>query len=1010
VRPALPSSSSSPPSRHGLTRPHPCATATDQQHLHLVLGISLVLGQHIGIALVFKLAICSLAGPVQVRPPSTASLLTQCCKLTTLSHRSCALSSSPHADSPIRPRHSPLAPSPAASRPRPDSPRGTAAPVSSNPTLSILCLGESEPRRARASATAPASSVGHLAPSASTSPLVLRPGDTPTTETMAQAPRTSFHLPRAPPALADPSSPTASTTSSFLSRIAQFPLLGTGRSAKCGGTSEPRGRPFSFSRPKEGRVARSPPPSSSPAPPLKRSKSARSSLVASARRLSSSGTKRPGAGSGEPSAVASPMQPAALGRRDEREQPGAGMRNYRDRSQLFAMSSPELATPGEEKGEWAAWAVGETGSSAGASVAPPLSPQSPMVRWAADGDERTSFMPLSPSSMRPFATSAEPEPCSTRRLAETSSSPVGVDYEGTRRSSTHRARSPRAVWSVPALPTPLPSPAPPDEGLSRTTSRSPPLDEAVRAANRAEALFKLTGPTPAPDDIPDELAAFPFPAMSAAPPAPTRPLPSLPPSAIDVTSSTSLILPPTRTDAKAAAPPPLVRSNTVGLHPDPVPLGIDLKGRLVRARNSQPQPPPSTTTTTSPSLTLSSSPDSTRFSDWRPSAPSRMSSETSFTLSTEEDGELRPHAKSGLYALTTERRATESAVDVLAIVEEDELPLSSAPPLRPKRSPSKRGAGDSPQRRLSSSSTTRPRVSLDGASLHLGADVHIVPRPRPGASPLSSTPPRPLRPPRLSLVDRSLSSGAAIEPTSDEKDELGLRSQPQAQSSGVASSRPAAGAPSRPRAGKRCVSDLHADLRATSPDGRYGVGIGLPPGAGPSSIRTRHQSLALSGDDEEAFVAGSDLRARRASRRVSSGAATRTKLVLRENGKPVLTYVRPSLSLLRLKRRHVVQSVADVIFSLAATWRVDRARPVRVRLPRAQPQQRPGRRRQAHPARGQDGARDRGAERRGQAPAPPLAPEYRPVRGRRSDRALPQHHPRVRPLSSPCALLTLYTC
>ncbi|GAA5890154.1 hypothetical protein JCM8208_002718 [Rhodotorula glutinis] len=710
---------------------------------------------------------------------------------------------------------------------------------------------------------------------------------------MAQPSSTTTCPTRAPAALVSPTSPASSPTSSFLSRMAHFPLLGTSRSAKDGGTLEQRGRPFSFSRPKERRATRSPPPSSSPAPPLKRSKSARSSLIASARRLSSSATKRPSKLSSS-----SPMPPSALAGRDERDEASAAMRNYCDRSQLFAMSSPELATPSEEKSEWAAWAVGEVGTSAGASVEPPLSPQSPMVRWAAGKDEHTSFMPLSPSSMHPFAASsaAVEELSSPRRLAETSSSPVdvvSVDHQVARRTSTHRARSPRAVWSVPALPTPLPSPAPPDEVVRRSTSRSPPIDEAVRAANRAEALFKLTGPTPAPGDIPDELAAFPFPAMSAAPPAPTRPLPSLPPSAVTATSSTSLILLATRANVDAAVPPPLVRSNTVGLHPDPVPLGIDLKGRLVRARNSQPQPPPSaTTTTTSPSPTLSSSPDSTRFSDWRPSAPSRMSSETSFTLSTEEDGDLRPHAKSGLYALTTERRATESAVDVLAIVEEDELPLSSAPPLRPKRSPSKRGTADSPQRRLSSSSATRPRVGLDGAPAHLGADVHIVPRPRPGNSPLALTPPRPLRPPRLSLVDRSLSSGAAVEPTSDEKDELGLRSQPQPQSSVVASSRMSAAAPSRPRAGKRCVSDLHADLRASSPDGRYGIGIGLPSslGVGTASIRTRHQSLAFSGDEEEGTAVGSDLRARWASRRVSSGAPTRTKLVLRENGKPVLTY------------------------------------------------------------------------------------------------------------------------
>ncbi|TNY21708.1 hypothetical protein DMC30DRAFT_185015 [Rhodotorula diobovata] len=707
---------------------------------------------------------------------------------------------------------------------------------------------------------------------------------------LSQPPGSILHHSRAVDA------PAATPPSSFLSRMAHFPLLGTGRSIKENIPLDQRGRRFSFGKPREGRGARSP-PSSSPAPPLKRSKSARSSLIASARRLSSSAAKRT-------HQVSSSRQPPVVASPGAGEEGEGFMREYRDRSQLFAMSSPELATPSEEKGEWEAWEDAQAGSSRDA----PLSPHSPMVRWAADQGDQSSFVPLSPSSMRPF-TASSPDLLSTRRFAETSVTPVDLstveqDSSAAGHRPSRRARSPRAAWSVPAMPSPLPSPvpspvAPADlEVVSRSTSRSPPLDEVVRAANRAEALFKLTSPTPAPGTIPDELAAFPFPPMSTsppappAPPAPTRPLPSLPPCAGLGASSTSLILSPTRTsdDDRPGAPPPLVRSATVGLHPAPVPLDIDFRGQLVRKRNAQP------TAVASPSLTMSSSPDSSRFSDWRPSVGSRKSSDTSFTLSAEDDSEVRAPAKTGLYGLSTERRATESAVDVLAIVEEDESPLSSAPPLRAKRSPSKRGPGDSPQRRLSSSSATRKRVSLDSSSSpHSGTDVVVIPRTRPGASPLSLTPPRSLRPPRLSLTDRSLSSGAAVEPTNDEKDELGLRSQP-----GVppATKSPQETGPSRPRGGKRCISDLHADLRPSSPERErlYGVGLGLPSslaatGAGASSVRTRHQSLAFSGDEEEGAMLGSELRpARRASRRVSSGAPTRTKLVLRENGKPVLTY------------------------------------------------------------------------------------------------------------------------
>ncbi|BGP45030.1 Protein kinase of the Mitotic Exit Network [Rhodotorula kratochvilovae] len=688
---------------------------------------------------------------------------------------------------------------------------------------------------------------------------------------------------------------TSPTGSSFLSRMAHFPLLGTGRGAKDPTGGEQRERRFSFGKPSKGRPIHSP-PSTSPAPPLKRSKSARTSLLASARRLSSAATKR---GKGDAPLVSRPI----LADRNARDlgEGSSFMRDYRDRAHLFAMSSPELATPGEEKEQWSAW-PGNEAAAAQAATGPtreaPLSPTSPMVRWAADKDNRSSFVPLSPTSMRPLSDSSSSLP-SGHLSEESTATSVEADAHELSASKAvppvlpfRRAHSPKAKWSAPVLPSLSPPPASPVEKVSRSTSRSPPLDEAVRAANRAEALAKLTSPTPTSTRFPDDLAAFPFPAMSSPPPAPTRPLPSLPLQTPVSPGSTSLILPPKSclSPEDPTTPPPLVRSNTVGLHPTSVALDIDFKGRLVRARNSHPAP------TTSPSLTMSSSPGSSRFSDWHPTVGSRKSSETSFTLSTEDHGEPRASTKGGLYALAGERRVVESAVDVLAIVEEDESPLSAAPLLRAKRSPSKRGSGESPQRRLSAGAAAKKRVSLDPPSpLHPGADVLVVPRARARPSSLSPAPPnKPSRPPRLSLTDRSLSSGVVVEPTRLEKDELGLHSSPSQLHVAPLPLATRNGTPPRPRAGKRCISELHAEARPSSRerDRQYGLGLGLPSslaaGGPPASVRTRHESLAFSGDEDAA--PSSDFRPRRASRRVSSGAATRTKLVLREKGKPVLTY------------------------------------------------------------------------------------------------------------------------
>ncbi|GJN91852.1 hypothetical protein Rhopal_004875-T1 [Rhodotorula paludigena] len=387
---------------------------------------------------------------------------------------------------------------------------------------------------------------------------------------------------------------------------------------------------------------------------------------------------------------------------------------------------------------------------------------------------------------------------------------------------------------------------------------------------------------------------------SSPPPAPTRPLPFLPDVALPAASSASLILPRSPASEEPGSPPLLVRSNTVGLHPAPVPLDIDFKGRLVRARNSQPVP---SSSTSSPSLTLSSSPGSSRFSDWHPPVGSRKSSDTSVTVSTQDhDDPLRPpqppKASGGLYALAaSERRGVESAVDVLAIVEEDEAPFTGAPALRAKRSPSKRGPGDSPRRRYSAGSAGTKKPSSPLASeLADETAILIVPRTRARAPPAGEATPsnptgKPTYPFRLSTADRSFSAGAALEPTSSERDELGLHQPlPLPQPSFAALTPPRAG----PRAGKRCLSELERSSASRERDDAYGlVGLGLPSSLGDGTAagrRTRHESFAREGDEEASVAAHGEYRQRRASRRVSSGTATRTKLVLREKGKPVLTY------------------------------------------------------------------------------------------------------------------------
>ncbi|GAA5910961.1 hypothetical protein JCM5296_005675 [Sporobolomyces johnsonii] len=666
------------------------------------------------------------------------------------------------------------------------------------------------------------------------------------------------------------------------------------------------------------------PAPSSPLPTLNRSKSTRSSLIVSAaRRLSST------AAAGTRSSKSSRDKFPPISRPILRDHGEVGndvsssqsfMREYQERAVLFAQSSPELARteigqPGVDGWQWAAWPQPSDGGDREMELQ-----RSPILKWDPKGENQggSSFVPLSPRSIRPYDSSegssnplsdASTEMSTGSETPELSASPVISSAA----LPIRRARSPQAKWSVPILPnSPSPPPTAPAVSGEHALSRSPPVDEVTRAAARAEALAKLTSPTPTSSKFPDgQFDAFPFPDIaptsSSPPPRPSRPLPPLPSHA----SSTSLILTPTRT---AVSTPPLSRSNTVSLHPSPsVALDIDFRGRLVRARNSHPSP--SLTLSSSPSssafgsLRGGASPVSSRFNEWGMSG-SRKSSETSLSLSitpsTPEKEPAGSHSNGGagsMYSLA-DRRMAESAVDVLAVVEEDEAPLttSAARAVRRtsmKRSPSKAKQTDSPRRRASLA-TLSPQ----------SPDVLIMPRTRPRPPSTKSNSGSkldlPVRPLRLSQNVRSFSSGAAVEPTQSEKEEYGSRftsaggpARPTGKVNFADSTPPSLGEPipfpsssspgarafsPPPRPHRRATSELHIERPLSpSPSGPvYGLGIGM---GHPRHQRSRHESFSPENDEPEGA-----LRARRASRRMSGGQATRTKLVLREKGKPTLTY------------------------------------------------------------------------------------------------------------------------
>ncbi|GAA5997736.1 hypothetical protein JCM5350_000713 [Sporobolomyces pararoseus] len=665
-------------------------------------------------------------------------------------------------------------------------------------------------------------------------------------------------------------------------------------------------------------------------PPLKRSKSARTSLISAAtRRLhlsNSSSARAPTANDRTRRTSTREISQPILRSNPAEEDSRAFMRDYQARVPLFAMSSPELGMCEESEGELGVTQNGQWahfprvgGAGGGAVMAEEKSivdsPASPMIKWRKDAG----------SSFSPFVQSRE-----SLSLSLSPSPPLN---------------------SVPLPRTSL---------IDRTQSSSPTIDEATRKANREEALARLTGPTPTSAEFPDSgLDAFPFPRVPTpqAPSSPededshTRspppPRPRRAPPAVPITSSTGSHSMIVKSPSTPLSPPPLPRSNTVTLHPSPsVALDIDFRGRLLRARNthspsSPPAPPtplPSSTSIDSDSShggsSLSNfSPPSSRFADWS----SRRSSETSLSLSVnpptpeKEDLSSSTSSSTGNYTSRhsdfygiSDRRHAESAVDVLAIVEEDETPLRI--PTRPggqapsvKRSNTAKSSV-SPTRRSSSK-----RLSLERTLSTSSGEVHIIPRTR-RATPFSALSASQARLSDPSRVVASVGSSEACRLENDSQGSgfsigTGVRPSPstgtgvsggggarvnfvdsrtsftptRSQSGGggepvpfpsaareIAASPRASFATSNHKPHKRANSELHV-AQPLSPAATLGQGIGL---GLPAAARTRHESYSPDMVD----ATGDALQARKVSRRTSGQQAARTKLVLREKGKPTLTY------------------------------------------------------------------------------------------------------------------------
>ncbi|GAA5871828.1 hypothetical protein JCM3774_000312 [Rhodotorula dairenensis] len=391
----------------------------------------------------------------------------------------------------------------------------------------------------------------------------------------------------------------------------------------------------------------------------------------------------------------------------------------------------------------------------------------------------------------------------------------------------------------------------------RTREHSEPIDEHTRQASRAEALAKLTTPTPTAADIFRELDAFPFPVVGAAPDA--ADITTAVRVALRTERAVSLSLPrPLSGPAGKPVPPPLVRANTVDAQPNPIPLDIDLRGRLVRARNapmvsSSPGLTISTTSSASPGLSSLGWPES------------RGSRESCASTASTSD-ESFPLRQAGVLYAVEGKGAAESAIDVPAVVEED-VATFAGPRLRP-RTALKRRSTQKAKRALPVSDRMpddAPEGSLELPSLQ---DRRVA----------RTQPPRPCR---LALMERSFSSGLVLEPTLAERDQVSVPSCG-ADVAVAATAAPERAqptvepVPARPPGQQRCFSD--PVLEGLPPRMDDGVRAFTP-------ARSRHESYGVAGAGNPPVERYHD-----PVRRWSATPAVRTKLVVRELGKPPVTY------------------------------------------------------------------------------------------------------------------------
>lgn len=751
--------------------------------------------------------------------------------------------------------------------------------------------------------------------------------------------------------------------------------------------------------------------------PLKRSKSARLSLVSAAtRRFNISFSSATTTAEKTTRNISHPvLQPSPTDGDDDAF--------LSDRYPLssakarFAMSSPELGLCDDEEEE------------DGTQVSPPPPPPtSPMVKWRKDAGP--SFAPLAPP--RP--------PRAISPMRHLSITDESATREANRQAALAKLTQPTPSPSSARFPDddaefdafPFPRVPTPRASSPTTSSAPPPLSTSIEVENP--------------------------------PPRPSRRPPPVPTSTIG--GSQSLIVASPSTPLSA---PRLPRSNTVSLHPSPsIALDIDFRGRLLRARNSHhspsspspavvsatpplprpPRPLPSSNSIGSDSCCSSSSsscsscaiaggggggggsslsnfsPRSSRFNHSNDHhgypychSSSRRSSETSLSLSinppTPERDPVAAVSTStctsnkkggGEFYAIADRRLAESAVDVLAIVEEDEAAASStsrptmtiptrlggrAPSVKRASSSGGGGVGGggaakssvSPSRRHSSGSkrlslertlsSPSPSSSPSSSSLRLSTGaggpssevvrVVSVRTRRPAVDSATAA----IQAPSTSTSSSSVEIKSARDDASREvtrfgpppdQDESGsgfsigtgvrgagarvnfversnstttmtmTRRTEQVpfpsnvKGDGVVEYEKSAVAPPPRRPHRRANSDLHvvAAHRSISPPPPLGpsrgsrgtlesggrIGLGFPPPPAPAQLETRSRHESYSPEVEPTATTGEALlEARKTSRRSSGQHATRTKLVLREKGKPTLTYVSPPSSfLLRLSR------------------------------------------------------------------------------------------------------------